>query len=310
MGEVLYCHYCRNRIVGADYNKGAAVQVGNNPCCSSCLPKVMASLPAGQRDKLIATLARVPAPAPAPAPPRVAPPPPSSGAPMKIFAAVGVLALFLAILVVGLDGDEPEPPPPTPPPAVAAKSPTPAPPLPPPVDKKPPDPGAAGVICIEAENFTDHVPRGKHSWKMVTEPPGFQGKGAMSTTPNLGAWFDKGYVATSPRLDYRVTLEKPGRYYVWVRGIGTSTAEDTINFGADGKAVRTLNGFSFYPVQKWVWTNRNIVDGTRASLDIPEPGVHTLNLYMREDATIVDRILVTSNPNFSPKDAGPPETAR
>ncbi|MCH7940735.1 MAG: hypothetical protein IH842_02020, partial [Thaumarchaeota archaeon] len=57
------------------------------------------------------------------------------------------------------------------------------------------------------------------------------------------------------------------------------------------------------------WTNRTR-DPERAFLDIGTGGVHTLNLWMREDGAIVDKILLTTNPDYVPEGDGPPESVR
>jgi len=38
--------------------------------------------------------------------------------------------------------------------------------------------------------------------------------------------------------------------------------------------------------------------------------VHTINVWMREDGAVVDRFIITSDPKWSPKGNGPPESPR
>src|SRR6185369_12791883 len=64
--EIVYCYWCSNRILGADFEKGAAIIIGNHACCPECRPKVLASLPASQRETLLAELSKSTGPRPLP----------------------------------------------------------------------------------------------------------------------------------------------------------------------------------------------------------------------------------------------------
>jgi len=52
----------------------------------------------------------------------------------------------------------------------------------------------------------------------------------------------------------------------------------------------------------------------RAQFQVNTVGVHTINIWMREDGQIVDKLLITTDPNFDPNliasGLGPPESAR
>src|SRR5690349_11144870 len=54
--EILYCYKCQTRIVGSDFGKGAAYQVGNNVCCSKCAAELLNTLPPKDRENLIAQM--------------------------------------------------------------------------------------------------------------------------------------------------------------------------------------------------------------------------------------------------------------
>jgi hypothetical protein len=47
-----------------------------------------------------------------------------------------------------------------------------------------------------------------------------------------------------------------------------------------------------------------------SQVTIASPGLHSINLWMREDGAYVDRLLLTTNLAFTPTGAGPPESAR
>src|SRR3989304_968418 len=52
------------------------------------------------------------------------------------------------------------------------------------------------------------------------------------------------------------------------------------------------------------------MEGGRSTIDVTEVGVHTLNAYMREDGLAFDKILLTTNPDYTPTGFGPTESPR
>src|SRR6185503_16207099 len=166
---------------------------------------------------------------------------------------------------------------------------------------------ADGVICIEAEHFYRKVDLGEHAWTPVTAPAGFSGTGAMAALPNNGGGFPANFAATSPRLDYRIQFPQAGKYFLWVRGYADSGTEDSVHLGLDGAETPSATAFTI-SIKKWAWTRRTM-STANGSIDVAA-GIHTLNLWMREDGAIVDRILLTPDPKYVPKDPGPPESSR
>jgi hypothetical protein len=108
--------------------------------------------------------------------------------------------------------------------------------------------------------------------------------------PNAGA--NVGLTTNGPRLDYPVRLDTAGDYYIFVRGRPLSPDEynnDSFHAGVDGNAI-TLSGTGFtnfglsnYNWQRW---------GTPVTLT---EGQHTLNIWMREDGMIIDRVMLSTN---------------
>ena len=167
---------------------------------------------------------------------------------------------------------------------------------------------ADGTICIEAENFNRKIDRGEHAWTLVSQPAGFSGTGALAALPNKNTNWPKDFAATSPRLDYRIQFAKAGKYYIWVRGTADTGTEDSIHVGLDGAEAATGTALTL-SLTKWAWTRRTMAN-SNATLDVAAAGVHTLNVWMREDGAIVDRILLTPDAKFVPPDPGPAETSR
>ena len=168
------------------------------------------------------------------------------------------------------------------------------------------DPGPDGIVSIEAESFDAKVDQGGHTWG-PTSPSGVSGS-ALSANPNSGVNQDAGYAANSPRLDYKVNFVKTGVHQVWIRGIGATGADDSIHAGLNGVESMTSDRISSFGTT-WTWS-RATMDGVSATIDVSSPGVHTLNLWMREDGFVVDKIVISSNVNYVPSGTGPAQSPR
>jgi hypothetical protein len=131
---------------------------------------------------------------------------------------------------------------------------------------------------------------------------------ALQALPNTGTNLDTGYVTNSPRLDFQVNFVRTGTHYVWVRGVGAASTDDSLHVGLDGAAVATadrITGFS--PTLDW---SQETMDGVVATIEVATPGEHTLNVWMREDGTVVDKVVLSVNPAYQPSGTGPAESPR
>jgi hypothetical protein len=167
--------------------------------------------------------------------------------------------------------------------------------------------GVDGLVVIEAEDFDAHVARGAHSWVAVT-PAGASGS-ALQAEPNVNTNNDTGYVSTSPRLDYPINFIQTGTHYVWVRGRGASSSDDSVHVGLNGVALSSadrIESRGWLPA--WSWTS-DTRDGLAATITVDSPGIHTLNVWMREDGFELDKLVLTTSNSYSPTDDGPPESS-
>jgi flagellin-like protein len=109
--------------------------------------------------------------------------------------------------------------------------------------------------------------------------------------------------AQGPRADYRIAFDAPGTYHVHVRMAGDSNQDDSVHVGIDGTLVSDAShatsknyGMTAGTNGSWQWTDEA---ATRVvSFDVTDPGVHTLNIEMREDGTRVDVLVVTDDPTY------------
>jgi hypothetical protein len=162
--------------------------------------------------------------------------------------------------------------------------------------------GALGLVSMQAEHVSTRIPSGNHNWTLFTSPAGFSGLGLLQATPNVGAVL---VPANSPRLDYRIRFTKAGTHYVWIRGLAPTNGDDTIHVGLDGRPRGVLAGLKpFYS-----WSSQGL-SGARVTIHVNKPGLHTLNIWAREDGAAIDKIVLTTSAGFKPRGVGPAESPR
>jgi alpha-D-xyloside xylohydrolase len=157
----------------------------------------------------------------------------------------------------------------------------------------------SGLLVVETEHWSEALDVAGLSWRSITYAEHYAGNGAVRAEPNLGR-----VVATpepAPRLAYRVHFARAGTHYVWVRGHAYGNqADDEVAIGIDDMEARTV---ALAASDYFVWAG-----GTGAAISIDAAGVHTLVLAMREDGAIVDRVLLTTDPDYTPEGIGPDES--
>lgn len=164
------------------------------------------------------------------------------------------------------------------------------------------DTGADGIVSLEVEKYSANQPQGGSAWTL-SYPGGHSGSAALEATPNAGVIVRSGFVGTTPRLDYRVLFARSGTHYLWVRGLGPTASDNSLHAGLDGVPFATSSAIGNLP-STLGWKNA-LMNGTLAIIDVPAPGEHTLNLWMREDGAVIDKVVLTTNRNYVPSGAGP-----
>jgi len=168
------------------------------------------------------------------------------------------------------------------------------------------DGGADGIVSVEAEHFDDNVEQSNRQWQEVGPTGDFTGVTGMQVTGL--AQINTGYAATSPRMDYQVNFVKTGTHYIWIRGWGAGGGDDSCHAGLDGAEIDTCDRLQGWNLN-YGWSNTTM-DSPQSSFEVPSAGIHTLNIWMREDGLIIDKIVLTTNPDYVPTDDGPPESPR
>jgi len=171
------------------------------------------------------------------------------------------------------------------------------------------DPGPDGLVCVEAENYHANIEVGGHSWEETGPTGGFTGELGMHSPNGNGGHGNSGYSTTSEQLDYNIEFVKTGTHYVWVKAWGANGSDDSCNLGLDGEETPNTDRMTGYN-NNYRWYNHLMSQPEIPQIEITEAGLHTLNLWVREDGLIVDKILLTTNPDYVPPDDGPPESLR
>lgn len=173
------------------------------------------------------------------------------------------------------------------------------------------DAGPDGFVCVEAEHFDSKAkaPNGDE-WVEVGPSGLFTGTAGMQALPNNNNsnHNSPGYSTSSCRLDYNINFVKTGTYYIWILGCGANGNDDSCHAGLDGKEIDTCDTLSGWN-GRYAWSNASS-DGPRSTFEVSTVGVHTLNIYMREDGFIVDKVLLTTNADYTPTGDGPAESPR
>ena len=159
------------------------------------------------------------------------------------------------------------------------------------------------LVPVEAEHYHYLQKVETHGW----EPDfisGYSGSGALRALPDNGAEFDD--IASSPRLDYNISFDAPGIYYVWVRGYATSLEDNAVHIGVDGINQGTADKIEIGSYDNWTWTNKRF-DGTGATIEVLSAGIHTVNIWMHKDGFRLDKIILAKSSAYQPSGNGPGE---
>ena len=158
----------------------------------------------------------------------------------------------------------------------------------------------SGLMSVEAEYFDQKEDTATHTW-VTNNLSAASNDASVTTTPDSGTL--RPNESNSPRLSYLLNFDRAGTWYVWVRGWGDTdeTGEgrsDSVHIGLDGLLSGTADKIDSFP-QGWHWSN-NTRDGERATLELASPGLHSVDMWMREDGLSVDKIILTTDANFVP----------
>jgi len=167
------------------------------------------------------------------------------------------------------------------------------------------DQSSDSLIVFDAEHFQTNTAQGSHSWNIV-RLSGYTGSGSVQAFPTDNAIINTGFQANSPHLQHQALFNTSGTHYIWVRGRTQGSVDDTLHIGLDGIPQATSESITGF-TSNWGWVNAT-VNGPAASLVVASTGLHNIDIWMGKAGLIVDKIVITTNPNFVPTNEGPIES--
>jgi hypothetical protein len=113
-------------------------------------------------------------------------------------------------------------------------------------------------------------------------------------------------------LHYKVKINTPGRYYVWVRAFSVGSEDNGIHVGMNGDWPSTGARMQWCDGKKsWRWESKQRTEAVHCGepfliyLDIEKAGIHEITFSMREDGFEFDRFLLTNDKDYVPQGIGP-----
>lgn len=157
-----------------------------------------------------------------------------------------------------------------------------------------------GLIAMEAEHFS----WSNRLWLRQNEQPNYVGSGYLGVLPDIDNLLESPGSTTIPHLEYVIDFTSTGTYYVWLRGYASNGAGDSIYIALDNQSAKELTGFV---PQTWDWSEIE-TSGGAVTIEVVEPGTHSLKLWQREDGLLLDRIILSTDGNYTPSGDGPNES--
>ena len=170
---------------------------------------------------------------------------------------------------------------------------------------------ANGLVVTEAENADGNISANGHTWEQQPYSSA-SGELMMVANPDSGLAVDSGYVGNSPKLSFRVNFTQTGTHCIWLRGRADYSLPgngDSVHVGLDGAAVSTSDRMGGWGNGEWTW-EKETMDGPRATIYVPSAGIHTVDVWMREDGFRLDKLIVAKSSSYTPSGSGPAESQR
>ena len=166
--------------------------------------------------------------------------------------------------------------------------------------------GADGIVSVEAEHYDELIEASGGTFVLTGPKDGFTGIEGMEATGGGNA--NAGFADSNPRMLYQVEFVKTGTHYVWIRAWGATGSDDSCHAGLNGEESGTSDRMSGWNAD-YTWSN-DTMDPEQSTIEVPSAGVHNLTVWQRENGLIIDKIVLTTNPDYTPTDDGPPESGR
>ena len=165
------------------------------------------------------------------------------------------------------------------------------------------------TLAGEVEHYDQRSDSAPNLWQLQSVVAASGGDAMVKNSELLGA---AGINSQPESLTYFLFFDEPGDYRLWVRAKRDSDsilapATTQLNDGV----FATLNDVQFTGAVgisgfgqefEWLSTDEN---GSVATVNISSRGFHSLNLWLGDQVTAIDKFVVTNNFTFEPSDTGP-----
>ena len=162
---------------------------------------------------------------------------------------------------------------------------------------------------IQAESYSDcSWGEGigfQDKWEFMSSSE-YRGSGYLQALPEDVSQYKGGVLGS--RLDYNLEFNEEGTYYVWMNMKGNSYGNDSISVGwkyaeSEYISVKKYDSYGWSSKGQWEWEPEFTKDPME--INASKNDDVTLSIWMTEDGVMIDEILITSNPNLTPKTIDP-----
>ena len=156
-----------------------------------------------------------------------------------------------------------------------------------------------GLLVIEAEHGQSNGDATTHIWAETAVLPNHSGDSYLQALPDIGEQYPASAVDDSPQRSYVISITNPADYTLWVRGMATDAAGDSLHVGLNGNIAATATELTGFIPREWSWTAVTM-DNLTATVNLSNSDVYTLDLWMREDGLRIDQLLLSDDPTYQP----------
>lgn len=141
------------------------------------------------------------------------------------------------------------------------------------------------TVYIEGESFQESSANGSaDSWTVSNDSTASNSKVAV-VGPDDGTTWTSNVETTAPRVSYNVNFYSAGTFNFWIRGKAAHGANDSCHAGLNGS--NTIPFYDFPENSTLTWIKQTVT--------VSVPGIHTINIWGREDGFILDKIKITKD---------------
>ncbi len=191
-----------------------------------------------------------------------------------------------------------------------------------------------GIVTFEAEHFFKQTLNDKRAWHITSsksapdikpdaDPAHVQGASGgayLEILPDTRATHRHKMVHEENFTDkpgalavihYKVNINTPGRYYVWLRSFSTGSEDNGVHVGLNGQWPESGQRWQTVNKSAWAWDCKQRTEEVHIGvpmqlfLDIEKAGEHEIMFSLREDGFEMDKIILASSKDFMPEGKGP-----